>query len=224
MANRLSKIVTRTGDDGSTGLSSGERITKVEAERREALRLARGRRGGDDCVYIFELNARYDLDGRTRRNVAQQPGKVALNGALAALQAAREGGTKRRPSGPLRDNNGDEQQGHKLAHQVRQKGHGARLGPHGLRNERASERVPAETRSRSRRDGAKPQPHERAPDQRAHNNGAWDAQQSAARLAQARPQIARAEVDADPALHREREGARPGDARHGRGRGRRAPW
>ena len=28
MANRLSKIVTRTGDDGSTGLSSGERITK----------------------------------------------------------------------------------------------------------------------------------------------------------------------------------------------------
>lgn len=28
MANRLSKIVTRTGDDGSTGLSSGERIVK----------------------------------------------------------------------------------------------------------------------------------------------------------------------------------------------------
>jgi len=28
MANRLSKIVTRTGDDGSTGLSSGERIAK----------------------------------------------------------------------------------------------------------------------------------------------------------------------------------------------------
>jgi cob(I)alamin adenosyltransferase len=28
MANRLSKIVTRTGDDGSTGLASGERITK----------------------------------------------------------------------------------------------------------------------------------------------------------------------------------------------------
>jgi SET domain-containing protein len=50
---------------------TGERITKVEAERREALRLARGRRGGDDCVYIFELNARYDLDGRTRRNVAR---------------------------------------------------------------------------------------------------------------------------------------------------------
>jgi cob(I)alamin adenosyltransferase len=30
MANRLSKIVTRTGDDGSTGLSSGGRIGKHE--------------------------------------------------------------------------------------------------------------------------------------------------------------------------------------------------
>jgi cob(I)alamin adenosyltransferase len=28
MANRLSKIVTRTGDDGSTGLASGDRIAK----------------------------------------------------------------------------------------------------------------------------------------------------------------------------------------------------
>ena len=28
MANRLSKIVTRTGDDGTTGLSSGDRIAK----------------------------------------------------------------------------------------------------------------------------------------------------------------------------------------------------
>lgn len=28
MANRLSRIVTRTGDDGTTGLASGERITK----------------------------------------------------------------------------------------------------------------------------------------------------------------------------------------------------
>jgi SET domain-containing protein len=50
---------------------TGERITKAEAERREAQRLERGRRGGDDCVYIFELNARHDLDGRTRRNVAR---------------------------------------------------------------------------------------------------------------------------------------------------------
>ncbi len=28
MANRLSRIVTRTGDDGTTGLSSGERVAK----------------------------------------------------------------------------------------------------------------------------------------------------------------------------------------------------
>ena len=31
MANRLSKIVTRTGDDGSTGLADGTRITKGSA-------------------------------------------------------------------------------------------------------------------------------------------------------------------------------------------------
>lgn len=31
MANRLSRIVTRTGDDGSTGLSSGDRIGKDSA-------------------------------------------------------------------------------------------------------------------------------------------------------------------------------------------------
>jgi len=35
------------------------------------LRLERGRRGGDDCVYIFELNRRHDLDGRSGRNVAR---------------------------------------------------------------------------------------------------------------------------------------------------------
>lgn len=31
MANRLSKIVTRTGDDGTTGLASGDRIAKDQA-------------------------------------------------------------------------------------------------------------------------------------------------------------------------------------------------
>lgn len=50
---------------------TGERITKAEAARREVQRLARRQRGQDDCVYIFELNARYDLDGRTRGNVAR---------------------------------------------------------------------------------------------------------------------------------------------------------
>lgn len=49
----------------------GERITKAESERREARRLERLRRGGDGCVYIFNLNRRYDLDGRTRGNVAR---------------------------------------------------------------------------------------------------------------------------------------------------------
>lgn len=50
---------------------SGERITKAEAARREAQRLERQRRGGDGSVYIFILNRRYDLDGRTRGNVAR---------------------------------------------------------------------------------------------------------------------------------------------------------
>ena len=50
---------------------TGERITKAVAAQREAQRLARQRRGLDDCVYIFELNARHDLDGRNRRNVAR---------------------------------------------------------------------------------------------------------------------------------------------------------
>ncbi len=50
---------------------TGERITKAEALRREQHRLARDRAGGDASVYIFTLNARHDLDGRTHRNVAR---------------------------------------------------------------------------------------------------------------------------------------------------------
>jgi SET domain-containing protein len=50
---------------------TGERITKAEAARREQARLRRAARGGDGSVYIFELNQRYDLDGRTRRNPAR---------------------------------------------------------------------------------------------------------------------------------------------------------
>ena len=50
---------------------TGERITKAESDRREKLRAARERRGGDGCVYIFELNRRYDLDGRQRSNLAR---------------------------------------------------------------------------------------------------------------------------------------------------------
>ncbi len=50
---------------------TGERITKAEAARREQERLARRERGQDHCVYIFELNARFDLDGRVQGNVAR---------------------------------------------------------------------------------------------------------------------------------------------------------
>lgn len=49
----------------------GKRITKTESKRREAQRLARRQAGGDDCVYIFNLNRRHDLDGNTRDNLAR---------------------------------------------------------------------------------------------------------------------------------------------------------
>jgi SET domain-containing protein len=49
----------------------GERITKAEARLRERQRIERQRRGGDGSVYIFELNRRYDLDGRCPGNVAR---------------------------------------------------------------------------------------------------------------------------------------------------------
>ena len=50
---------------------TGERITKAESMKREAARLARQARGGDGCVYIFNLNQRHDLDGRSSKNVAR---------------------------------------------------------------------------------------------------------------------------------------------------------
>ena len=50
---------------------TGERITKAEAAQRERQRLTRRDRGQDDCVYIFELNARHDLDGRIGGSVAR---------------------------------------------------------------------------------------------------------------------------------------------------------
>jgi SET domain-containing protein len=49
----------------------GEIITKAEAKRREVERLVRQRKGGDASVYIFNLNRRHDLDGRTRKNLAR---------------------------------------------------------------------------------------------------------------------------------------------------------
>jgi SET domain-containing protein len=50
----------------------GERITKAEAERREARRLAQLAAGGDGCVYIFELNQRHDIDGDVPWNPARR--------------------------------------------------------------------------------------------------------------------------------------------------------
>lgn len=49
----------------------GERITKAESDRRDEVRCARRERGGDGCVYIFELNARHDLDGDVTWNPAR---------------------------------------------------------------------------------------------------------------------------------------------------------
>lgn len=50
----------------------GERISKAEAERREKLRRARVAAGGDACVYIFELNRQFDLDGEVPGNPARR--------------------------------------------------------------------------------------------------------------------------------------------------------
>jgi SET domain-containing protein len=49
----------------------GERITKVESDRRDDERIARQKRGEDGCVYIFELNKRHDLDGDVSWNTAR---------------------------------------------------------------------------------------------------------------------------------------------------------
>lgn len=49
----------------------GERITKAEADRREAVRLAQRASGRDGCVYVFELNKRHDIDGDVSWNPAR---------------------------------------------------------------------------------------------------------------------------------------------------------
>lgn len=50
---------------------TGERIGKAEAWRRELLRQRRAARGGDGCIYTFELNTRTDIDGRVLWNTAR---------------------------------------------------------------------------------------------------------------------------------------------------------
>jgi uncharacterized protein len=49
----------------------GEKVTKAEADRRDAARVARREAGQDGCVYLFELNARYDIDGDVPWNTAR---------------------------------------------------------------------------------------------------------------------------------------------------------
>ncbi len=49
----------------------GERITKAESARREAVRLARVRQGQDVSTMAFRLNRRYDLDARRGGNLSR---------------------------------------------------------------------------------------------------------------------------------------------------------
>lgn len=50
---------------------TGELISKAESKRREKQRLERLRRGGDGCVYIFDLDEKHDLDGGKTSNLAR---------------------------------------------------------------------------------------------------------------------------------------------------------
>jgi SET domain-containing protein len=65
----------------------GERITKAEAERREERRRARAAAGGDACVYIFELNSRFDLDG----DVPGNPGRRMNHSCAPNCEAQSDG-------------------------------------------------------------------------------------------------------------------------------------
>jgi uncharacterized protein len=49
----------------------GERITKAESNRRDAVRLAKREKGEDGCVYLFEINQRHDIDGAVKWNTAR---------------------------------------------------------------------------------------------------------------------------------------------------------
>jgi len=49
----------------------GERITKKESDRRDTARLKRQDEGDDGCVYVFEINQRYDIDGDVSWNTAR---------------------------------------------------------------------------------------------------------------------------------------------------------
>lgn len=49
----------------------GEKISKTEADRRDERRRADRENGHGGCVYIFELNKRYDIDGEVAWNTAR---------------------------------------------------------------------------------------------------------------------------------------------------------
>jgi uncharacterized protein len=49
----------------------GEKISKEESDRRDEQRRARQEEGSDGCVYLFELNKRYDIDGDVTWNTAR---------------------------------------------------------------------------------------------------------------------------------------------------------
>lgn len=49
----------------------GEKISKAESDRRDEERRARQEAGDDGCVYLFELNERFDIDGDVAWNTAR---------------------------------------------------------------------------------------------------------------------------------------------------------
>jgi SET domain-containing protein len=49
----------------------GEKIDKVESERRSLLQQAKAKKTGDAAVYIFTLSKRYDIDGNFPWNTAR---------------------------------------------------------------------------------------------------------------------------------------------------------
>ncbi|MCX6873922.1 MAG: SET domain-containing protein-lysine N-methyltransferase [Verrucomicrobia bacterium] len=49
----------------------GERIDKVESERRSLIQQAKARKTGDAAVYVFTLSKRYDIDGNFPWNTAR---------------------------------------------------------------------------------------------------------------------------------------------------------
>jgi cob(I)alamin adenosyltransferase len=98
MGNRLSKIITRTGDDGTTGLGDGSRIAKDSArievigtvdELNSAIGLLRAAPGLPDAVSQLLLTIQHDLFDLGGEYAV--PGHQVLTDAhVSALEAAVE--------------------------------------------------------------------------------------------------------------------------------------